>query len=272
MKKEIQKELIDEDLRNGLWNCMLKHYLNRFETGVILTNEHSSGIFARNYWENYLKLPLDTLPTYWSSLIAHLRPKIISGPWNEVYDIIEFLVTNFDIPNSKDNFSQCFNDISTREFSAYRLVGDNVVELTSKEEIDEIEEVLQIPIDSVKTHIQNSLEKISDKQKPDYRNSIKESISAVESICKLITGNSSTTMGAALNEIESRGLIELHSDMKEAFQKLYHYTSDAGGIRHALMDETLETDFDDAKFMLVSCSAIVNYLISKANKAGINLS
>jgi hypothetical protein len=48
---------------------------------------------------------------------------------------------------------------------------------------------------------------------------------------------------------------------------MYGYTSDAEGIRHALMDEpTLESE--DAKFMLVSCSAFVNYLRSKAARAG----
>jgi hypothetical protein len=51
---------------------------------------------------------------------------------------------------------------------------------------------------------------------------------------------------------------------------MYGYTSDAQGIRHALMDEP-NLSFEDAKFMLVSCSAFVNYLIAKAAKAGISL-
>ena len=112
---------------------------------------------------------------------------------------------------------------------------------------------------------------MSDKKSPDYRNSIKESISSVESVCKLITGNSDTTMGKALEEIEKQGKINLHPDMKEAFKKLYNYTSDASGIRHSLMDSKTGSDFADAKFMLVSCSAIVNYLILKANQVGIKL-
>ena len=46
--------------------------------------------------------------------------------------------------------------------------------------------------------------------------------------------------------------------------------NDSSGIRHALMDEST-CDFDDAKFMLVSSSAFINYLISKAQKAGIEI-
>lgn len=62
----------------------------------------------------------------------------------------------------------------------------------------------------------------------------------------------------------------MHPALKGAFEKLYGYTSSAKGIRHALLDEP-NLGFEDAKFMLVSCSAFVNYLKSKAAKAGINL-
>jgi len=49
---------------------------------------------------------------------------------------------------------------------------------------------------------------------------------------------------------------------------IYGYTSDEGGIRHAMLEEKI-IDFEDAKFMLVSCSAFINYLIMKSTKSGI---
>ena len=64
--------------------------------------------------------------------------------------------------------------------------------------------------------------------------------------------------------------IELHTALQQAFKKLYGYTSDADGIRHALLEEA-SLDFEDAKFMLVACSAFVNYLKIKASKVGIQL-
>lgn len=112
---------------------------------------------------------------------------------------------------------------------------------------------------------------MSDKTSPDYRNSIKESISAVEAICKLIAKKQNTTLGDALNIIERQGLIALHPSLKKAFSNLYGYTSDADGIRHALKDEKINADFDEAKFMLVACSTFVNYLISKAAKADVKI-
>ncbi len=71
-----------------------------------------------------------------------------------------------------------------------------------------------------------------------------------------------------MKEVEAR--IGLHGALKEGFSNLYGYTSSAEGIRHALLDES-ELSFEDAKFMLVSCSAFVNYLIVKAEKAKITL-
>jgi len=50
--------------------------------------------------------------------------------------------------------------------------------------------------------------------------------------------------------------------------KLYGYTSDEDGIRHAILNDP-ELGFAEAKFMVVSCSAFVNYLIAKGEAGGL---
>ncbi|OFX35672.1 MAG: hypothetical protein A2X08_12530 [Bacteroidetes bacterium GWA2_32_17] len=117
-------------------------------------------------------------------------------------------------------------------------------------------------------HLKNSLDKISEKTNPDYRNSIKESISAVECVAKKISDNKNDSLGGALDKI--KGKTKIHPALERGFKQIYGYTSDSDGIRHALEAET-NCDFEDAKFMLVSCSAFINYLVSKANKANIIL-
>ncbi|MBI2817655.1 MAG: hypothetical protein HYX72_12020 [Acidobacteria bacterium] len=96
----------------------------------------------------------------------------------------------------------------------------------------------------------------------------KESISAVEALCKLITNKHKATLGDALKELEKK--LPMHQAFKNALNNLYGYTSDAEGIRHALLDESKLTP-DDGKFMLVLCSAFVNYVTAVASKAGIEL-
>ena len=58
--------------------------------------------------------------------------------------------------------------------------------------------------------------------------------------------------------------------MRVAFEKLYGHTNTSEGIRHALTDIP-DVQWEDAMFILVSCSAIVNYLTAKADKADIIL-
>ncbi|HEU4506960.1 MAG TPA: hypothetical protein VFR78_01890 [Pyrinomonadaceae bacterium] len=63
---------------------------------------------------------------------------------------------------------------------------------------------------------------------------VAESISAVESLCNLITGGKDT-LGDALKKVEAR--VAIHPALKKGFGNIYGYTSDANGIRHALLDE-----------------------------------
>ncbi len=55
----------------------------------------------------------------------------------------------------------------------------------------------------------------------------------------------------------------MHNALRKGLSSLYGYTSDAQGIRHAMMDED-DLSFIDAKFMLVACSAFVNFMIGKS--------
>jgi hypothetical protein len=103
---------------------------------------------------------------------------------------------------------------------------------------------------------------------PDYRNSIKESISAVESMRRTLTGDPNATVGAALNVIEDK--VGLHGALKASLSNLYGYTSDEDGIRHAMLEKP-DITFNDTKVLLVSCSAFVNYITGKAAEAYLKL-
>ncbi len=111
----------------------------------------------------------------------------------------------------------------------------------------------------VSDHIKRAIELFSDRKDPDYRNSVKESISAVEALVKSICGSEKGTLGALLKELSRTQAI--HPALVGAFKTLYGYTSDANGIRHALSDED-SVSFEEAKFMLVACSAFINYVRS----------
>lgn len=276
IKSVIQIDSMDDALRNSLWNALTIYDWNsakpvhplRMRDPRSPSKREDVGILVKRLWMHYFKEPIDTLGDKRGDIPSRIRGYFFSCQWNEVYDFIEFVANNYPDQYVNSEFITRCNSILKRELSAYRFVGGKITRITSKEEIDEMEETLDEAPKTVEIHVKRALDLLADRKSPDYRNSIKESISAVEAICKLITSDSKATLDQALKKIEQP--VGMHPALKKAFTNLYGYTSDAQGIRHALMDE-LNLDFEDAKFMLVSCSAFINYLITKSSKAGIKL-
>lgn len=162
-----------------------------------------------------------------------------------------------------DEFSHQLNFEFERHKFAYRVIGKEIVEITSKNEIVSIETALATSSKNVQLHLNKALELYSLRPVGDYRNSIKEAISAVEAFCRDKTGE--RTLGQALKHLENNGVL-IPSLLKSAFDKLYAYTNQPDtGIRHALMDDEgkYTPSSEEALFMLISCSAFINYLNSK---------
>lgn len=271
-KSVIQIDNIDQELRNRLWNLLdVIYWVHAAPYQVMSTpSNRDYWLLTTSLWHNFFKEPIDTIPGNWNDTWQILRKFFFACKWNEVYDLIEFVAINFSQTGKNEAFIIACNDVLKSEVSGYRFINGIIAPITSEEEIAEIEEALKVAQPSgVILHLTSALEKLSDKKEPDYRNSIKESISAVESISALIAGNPKATLGDALKEIRREAKIAIHPALNDAFDKLYGYTSDADGIRHKIMDAT-NLDFEDAKFMLVACSAFINYLKVKALKAGIS--
>ena len=67
-----------------------------------------------------------------------------------------------------------------------RFVSGQIVPITDELEIREIEQACKTPFDGARTQLQKALGFLSDRENPDYKNCVKESISAVESVCKVM--------------------------------------------------------------------------------------
>ncbi len=269
ISKTMQIESMDAELRNSLWSALQMCYWakwNERDYAGFYINNASLNTLMQSFWVIHFKQPIDTMPPF-EKAVGIVREEFFSRSWNEVYDLIEFTAQT-----GKEEFNVIFrefcNVLLERENSAYRFVDTELVQITAPEEIKSIEDAVSSKIDGVRIHLAQALSLLSDRKKPDYRNSIKESISAVECVCRLVSGDKSATLGAALKRIGEKE--KLHPALEKAFSALYGYTSDEGGIRHSLLEEAKLT-FTDAKFMLVTCSAFVNYLLGKAADLKISL-
>lgn len=260
-EKLVQYEMIDDDLKNSLWNAITRSYLDRVSfryrhKGLIKGCSLSD--FFTSICLHLFKQRLDEIPRKFADMVTILRKWFYSAEWYEIFDFVESCAM-FGPENAKEGFINLCNTYLKRENSAYRFVSGQLTEITCKVEIEEVESAISNPCISAgaKGHLTSALSLMNDRANPDYRNSIKESISAVESVAKILSGDEKATLGKALKVLEKND--RLHVALKSSFSALYGYTNDAEGIRHALMDKPTLTKAD-ARFMLVSCSAFTNYL------------
>ena len=269
--KEIQYESIDTSLRNRLWNAIIE---------IVLTKEDYKSKYYKDIIGLFLKHPIDTYYDKYGRLSitkAHDRIRksfLYAFEWYDIYDYIEFVLETLREHKDridygwKNRFTNQINEILEEEVSAYRIIKGIVTPISNEEEVNVIEQAFNNPFENIRNQIKQSLLHLSDRKNPDYRNSIKEAISAVEALSGIITKNKNPKLGQALKIIEEK--IGLHPALKNAFSNLYGYTSDADGIRHALMEES-NLQQEDALFMLITCSAFINYIIEKARKNNIDL-
>lgn len=252
----IQTESMNDALRNSVWNAL---DVSIWSTENYIYKQHGDPFiqpFSKALWFHYFKKPIDSRPDRASKILGEIRDYFFSCDWNEVYDFLEFVVGYYE--RSKPRLPELLNGIFERELSAYRLVSGQVTDITNSQELEMLTLALEDSrFTAVASHLQRALELYSSRENPDYRNSIKESISAVEAIARIVSGNPKATLGDALKEIEKRGA--LHSALKEGFMKLYGYTSDEAGIRHAMLDKPNLTAAD-ARYFLLSCTSFANYL------------
>lgn len=272
-EKAIQIDDMDRTLRNRLYNVVHKF----LEPSPFINEELKYVVDKLGYRVE------PTSQKNWHQIDTMLQRNIVDIPWYMPYEIIELFFEAKRAYCSRCEYD-CYekgacdeivwfkevtveiNKIMEQEKAGYRFLNDKFVNITSDEELEAISTTIYSPYESVRTHFRKALVLYSDRKCPDYENSIKESISAVEAMCCIITGatGSQATLGNTLKKLEVNGVV-IHSAMKAGFEKMYGYTSDANGIRHGGIDFT-NAPAEDAKYMLVSCSAFVNYLIEKFSK------
>jgi AbiJ-like protein len=252
---------MDDALKNALWNVAYNMFWSRFSMLEEINNSVHGGILIM-LWSDHFNMRVDELRTIARLALVDIKSLYVASNWASVYEFVEFIAEcQFAKAYTREFLTAC-NSALEKHISAYRFVGATLAPITSEEEIAAVEQAMdqEGKFGPVATHLQTALARLADRPVADNRNSIKESVSAVEAACQIITGDPNATLGQALKKIG------VHPALEKGFSAIYGYTSDADGIRHAILDEP-SVDADDAKFFLVSCSAFVNYLIARSSSA-----
>lgn len=263
VEKTIRLETVDRKLKQRIISAFLKHEFNSYESS-------DWSYYGDEIHDLIIKIGA---PNQFSSLETVKQQNIInlqnylmeSSEWHKIFDFIEYYLECVST-TKVDEVTSAINRILEEESYGYRVLDKQVIPITNVQELSTIHEAHSTLFDSVNKHFSKALDLYADRTEPDYENSIKESISAVEAMCCIITGEtgSQATLGKTIKKLKDKG-IHIHPAMESAFSSLYGYTSDEDGIRHGSIGFT-NAPAEDAKYMLISCSAFVNYLIEKWSK------
>lgn len=276
-RKSIQIDDMDDALRNSLWNEI--YYFYRYESSP------PWGRVASTVARHVHKVPVDSVGITPTQALRWFRSAFFEGPWYQTYEIIENLyVTESDHSNVMATtfgdltqhrhrvalLKSRLNSVLERELSGYRFIDNVLTPISSPVEVAAIENAISdLEVDGhtgARQHLLTALELLGMKPTPDYRNSIKESISSIEAIVNRIAGTAGNGVANALDRISEK--YPIHGALKSSLKSLYGYTSDESGIRHSLLEE-VNVGYEEAAFMLVACSAFASFLLAKtAHLAG----
>ena len=270
VRKTIQTDSLDQATRNALWNVIspffiecAKHcsvyvdiwtelYNNTSDTRPIAAEEYADD--DKHFYMFYKKKIIDGKFGECMDLIEFMNQMCFKDKWWNELRLRGYYEKEAPVPES-------YNYVFERFMVGYRIIDEQIVPITTREEKESVEKAITKSSSAVAEQMSKALRFLSDRKKPDYSKSVDCSISAVESQCRILLNDPNPTLGKALKLLEDKG-VPLHGSLKDGFVKLYGFTSNADGIRHAGVNPS-NVDFDLAKFMLVSCSAFVNYLQSK---------
>lgn len=225
-------------------------------------------VYHRHFWAEFLSKPIDEY-MHREDCEAYVRSMLLADdPWHRVFDFVEYLLEQcthgFEYEDLNDIYNKnrgaslthAINRVLGESKVGYKIIDNIFVPISSEQEKQEVEKACSTAFHGANQHIKKAITLLANRKDPDYENSIKESISAVESIAKEITKKEKP-----LNALTQS--LQLHSSFKEAIDKLYNWTSTDGGIRHGASSKSLTPDQNTACFMLVICSSFVNYIISR---------
>jgi hypothetical protein len=261
---QLRPDQVSKGLRAALWGevfmriaaCAPHGYVNREPWRSILFRKHVE--FDQGMADDFTQ--------NWQGQQTVLSNLFRAGQYHHVYGCIEFFLMDEDCPH---DLSGRISNIFEKHQAPYQIIDQQyLMPIASGEQgklvAHALEALRKTPMAASSAHLKHSIEFLN---KGQWAKSISESIHAVESVARKIEP-SANTLDPALKKLAPK--IKMHPALKDAFGKLYGYTSDEQGIRHALIDQpTAAVDRDDAIFMLTACAAFSSYLVNKATTAAL---
>jgi len=243
----LQLDELDERTRTTLYNYIYRSFLNNATPPIDLEGIWMG--FLSRYGHDY----------HPKSLANVLLQFVETEPYNRVFDLIEYLMGRTqEVTHNYAGHAGVVNKVLALNRVGYRLnVGEAlIVPIVDPVEIASIEAASTTEADEVREHMGRAIRLFADRDNPQFAKSISESMLAAEAAANRFAGVSHKPLGDAVDALRKQG--KLHGALAEGWKKLYGYSSQDGGIRHAMSPEMANPTQEFAQYFLITCSAFVN--------------
>lgn len=263
---QLQPRELSQGLRAGLWNVLHSQLVGATRhiemSPSVLGEPWNSILFDVHVRKNHQ--PADEFSHSPKTHIAALKRVILHGSYVEVFGLIQWILRLRGCPF---DFAKGVERVLSYYKAGYRLTEDRrtLVPIASEEDAKVAQKAFAALNTNVysgaRKHLTTAAERLT---AGDWPGAIRESMQAVESVVRVLTGEGAFSKAIAV--LEERWSI--HGSLKAAFGNLYGYTSDEPGIRHPLLDDPkAAVDEADALFMFGACSSFVSYLVGKERQS-----
>lgn len=262
---EIQDRELDKVTRKDIWNITYAVWTNLNDEGA---GYEIAKTFSRAVWTEFFDQLLDEYQNQGQSItkVKHVILDWAAPSWHAL-SLLAFIVENDYFDYHAALYEESLNEIFVKHLVGWRFIDGQLVRLDSELEVAAVSEAMEdtrgeTAFEGSRHHLKQAVSKLSDLENPDYPNSVKESISAVEAMVEHITGEGVLSKG--LKKLSAAG-IDVHPALLTGWDKLYGWTSDEGGVRHSTK-VIPNVDQATARFMLVSCAGFVTFLIDRSRQ------
>jgi hypothetical protein len=199
-----------------------------------------------------------------AEVLRRIKGAFLGGDWWHGFEILETALTLRDVMGFPRRLAVDSINIALAG-SAYILVNDEITERLPVEQSASIETALSSPFSSARTHFEKAFGAWNRRPECEPGDVIRESIHGVEATCRELCGDQNADLGKALATLDKR--YQFHPVLRQAIEKLYAWTGDASGVRHAeKATERGKPGKAEARLALVICSSVANYLVTVPTK------
>lgn len=261
MDPDLQVEGVDDALRVAIWNAIWRTLIDDpwAKPKPTLREEVLDDI-----WEHFYRRPSDETPRDPHEILARLKEWLAECEWFRAYDLIEFIYSVLP-PTETGGYELAVNRGLEAERSAYRLMRGAILPVTDTVEVREVtqaaEGISERGIGPARDHLNSAIGELGKRRGADYEKVVREATAAVQSVARWTARKDVATLQEAFSSLDVEG--RLPTTFKQGLGALFD-TEGAQGSGHPFQQAGTDVGLREARFTVVTASAVINYLLSFA--------